>query len=102
MNRHPGDISAAVEPGSHAVAVLDGAGWHKSGDLNIPDNLSLPHRQPYSPELNPTKRILEYWKPSHLPNRVFQIVQEVCIGVRMAWLEREDAPGLFRSITSRK
>ena len=27
--------------GKHAVMVLDGAGWHKSKDLEIPSNVSL-------------------------------------------------------------
>ena len=102
MNRHFGDFSAAVEPGSHAVVVLDGAGWHKSRDLDIPDHLSLPHLPPYSPELNPTKIDFEYLKSNHLANRVFQIVQNVCIGVKMARVEFEDNPNLIKSITSRE
>ncbi len=102
MNRHFGDISAAVEPGSHAVVVLDGAGWHKSRDLDIPTNLSLLHLPPYSPELNPMENVFEYLKSNHLANRVFKLVEDVCTGVTMAWLAFENNPDLIKSITARK
>ena len=95
-------LSDAVELGSHAVVVLDGAGWHKSKDLDIPSNLSLLHLPPYSPELNPMENVFEYLKSNHLANRVFRLVEDVFIGVKMAWLEFEDAPDLIKSITSRK
>jgi transposase len=32
---------------------MDKAGWHRSGDLVVPKNLSLVFLPPYSPELNP-------------------------------------------------
>ena len=41
MNRYLEDISEQVAPGSHAVLVLDGAGWHNSKELAIPKNISL-------------------------------------------------------------
>ncbi len=46
----------SVIAGNH-LPVTDGAGWHKSGDLNIPENLSILFLPPYSPELNPTENI---------------------------------------------
>ena len=102
MNRHLGDNRAAVGPGNHAVVVLDSAGWHKSRDLDIPSNLSLLHLPPYSPELIPMENVFEYLKSNHLANRVFRLVEDVFIGVKMAWLEFEDVPDLIKSITSRK
>jgi len=43
MNLHLAEIGKHVEPGSHAVVVLDGAGWHQPGDrLHIPDNQPAP------------------------------------------------------------
>ena len=44
--------SASVRPGNHCVLVLDGAGWHKSKELEIPENITLLLLPPYSPELN--------------------------------------------------
>ncbi len=45
------------------ILVLDGAGWHKSKDLLIPDNMTLVFLPPYSPELNPIERL---WLYHHL------------------------------------
>ena len=42
MNLHLAEISRNVTPGNHAVVLLDGAGWHQTGDkLTVPDNISL-------------------------------------------------------------
>ncbi len=57
MNEHLAATGAAVAPGAHGVVVLDGAGWHRSGDLLVPPNLTLLHLPPYSPELNPMEQI---------------------------------------------
>ena len=53
MNLHLAEISRTVAPGAHAVLVLDGAGWHSSKTLIVPENISLLSLPPYSPELNP-------------------------------------------------
>ncbi len=57
MNRHLGDISAAVQEGHHAVVVMDRASWHRSNGLEVPANLSLLHLPPYAPELNAIERV---------------------------------------------
>jgi hypothetical protein len=41
MEAHLVEISATVEPGAHAVLILDQAGWHMSPKLEIPDNITL-------------------------------------------------------------
>src|SRR5215203_1707165 len=50
------ELARAVPARTHAVLVLDGAGWHVSEDLAVPANLTLVHPPPYSPELNPVER----------------------------------------------
>ena len=45
------ELARAVPAGSHATLVLDGAGWHVSGRLSVPANLTLIHPPPSSPEL---------------------------------------------------
>ena len=49
-----------------AILVLDGAGWHKAKDLNIPSNINLIFLPPYSPELNPVERLWAYIKSTLL------------------------------------
>ena len=53
MEAHLAKISRRVTAGAHAVLVLDGAGWHTSPKLRVPDNISLLPLPRYSPELNP-------------------------------------------------
>jgi len=60
MNKHLQEIGKAVAPGAHAALVLDGAGWHDSADLVMPDNITPMVLPPYSPELNPVENIWEY------------------------------------------
>src|SRR5204862_276255 len=50
---HLAEIGRRVAPGAHAVVVLDGAGWHASGGLAVPENLTLLPLPSYSPDLNP-------------------------------------------------
>jgi hypothetical protein len=63
------ELSRAVPAGTHAVLVLDGAGWHVSPDLEVPPNLTLVHPPPYSPELNPVERVWEYLRDRWLSHR---------------------------------
>jgi len=60
MNQHLAEISSAVSLGAIALLVLDGAGWHSSPKLVVPDNIVLLPLPPYAPELNPTENIWEY------------------------------------------
>src|SRR5438270_12292323 len=58
MALHLAEISQAVEPGCHAVLLLDQAGWHLSDKLAIPDNITLMPLPAKSPELNPDRKHL--------------------------------------------
>ncbi len=41
------------------VLIMDGAGWHKLQDLEIPENIKIIHLPAYAPELNPVERLLK-------------------------------------------
>jgi hypothetical protein len=41
MTLHLAEIAQAVTPGSHAVLLLDQAGWHVSRKLKVPPNITL-------------------------------------------------------------
>ena len=85
MNQHLAAISAAVAPGAHGVIILDGAGWHRSGDLLVPANLTLLHLPPYSPELNPMEQIILLLKSNRFANRVFKDVAALRQARWTAW-----------------
>jgi transposase len=57
--------------------IMDGAGWHKSKTLIIPENISIIHLPPYSPELNPTEKLWQYSKENTIKNKVFDTLEEL-------------------------
>jgi hypothetical protein len=64
MNQHLAEISRHVSVGAIAVLVLDGAGWHTSPRLKLPDNIVLLPLPAYSPELNPVENVWEFLRAS--------------------------------------
>jgi hypothetical protein len=72
MQAHLLEISAAVAPGAHAVLLLDRAGWHLSGKLAVPGNITLLPLPPRCPELNPVENVWQFLRENWLSNRVFR------------------------------
>jgi hypothetical protein len=72
MQLHIDEIALHVAKGNHAVLLLDRAGWHTTGALKWPRNITpvlLPSR---SPELNPVEQIWQFLRANFLSNRVFE------------------------------
>jgi transposase len=65
------EFSAAIVPGVQAVLIWDGAGYHTSGRLEVPANVSLIRLPPYSPELNPIENLWHYLRSHHWSNRKY-------------------------------
>lgn len=85
MNAHLEFISCQAGSDKHVVLVLDQAGWHVAKALRVPDNITLLHLTPYSPELNPVERIWAYLKSHYLSNRVFRDYDDLLTSSREAW-----------------
>lgn len=66
------DEVALRHPNERIIMVLDGAGWHKSKLLKVPDNMKLVSLPPYSPELNPVEHIWDELREKFFHNRVFE------------------------------
>jgi transposase len=58
-------------PREFILMVLDGAGWHRAGDLVVPVNMRLQALPARSPELNPAEHLWEELREKWLGNRVF-------------------------------
>lgn len=102
MNLHLVEISRHIAPGAHAVVVLDGAGWHQTGSrLRVPDNISLLHLPPYSPELNPVENVWQYLRQNQLSNRGFASYDTIVDTCCAAWNALMAAPLRIKSIASR-
>src|SRR5207237_10505397 len=102
MNLRLAEISRNVTAGSHAVLLLDGAGWHRTGGkLNVPANISLLKLPPYSPELNPVENIWQYLRQNQLSNRVFDSYDAIVDACCDAWNALTAERGRIQSIASR-
>ena len=101
MNAHLAEIARNVTPGAHAVLILDGAGWHGSAALEVPDNLSLLTLPPYSPELNPVENVWAYLRANKLAISVFESYDEIVDACCKAWNFFANDPVAIASITSR-
>jgi transposase len=72
--------------GKQVILVMDGAGWHKSKSLLIPENIEIVYLPPYSPELNPVEKLWQYIKSHTIKNRIYGTIDElknaVCTFIR--------------------
>lgn len=57
--------------------IMDGAGWHKSKDLVVPENIKIVYLPPYSPELNPVERLWLYIKSKLLNNKLYETISDL-------------------------
>lgn len=85
MSVYLGMVSAELGPKEHAVLIMDGAGWHKSKRLVVPENITILILPPYSPELNPVERLWAYLRSHYLANRVYDDYQHLLDAGAQAW-----------------
>jgi len=62
MALHLIEIPNTVAPGAHAVLLLDQAGWHMTGKLSVPTNITLLPLPEKSPEPNPVENIWQFMR----------------------------------------
>ena len=101
MEAHLADMSRRVSAGAYAVLVLDGAGWHTSPKLRVPDNISLLLLPRYSPELNPVENVWEFLRANFLSQRVWANYDAIVDACCDAWNKLMRMPGQIASIATR-
>ena len=89
MAAHLIEISAAVDPGAHAVLIVDQAGWHLTPKLAIPDNITVLALPPRSPELNPVENVWQFMRDNWLSNRIFKSYEDIVALCCQAWNNRK-------------
>jgi hypothetical protein len=103
MNEHLKEISAQVARGSHAILILDGAGWHQTGGkLIVPQNITLLPLPSYAPELNPMENVWEYLRGNKLCALVWDNYDAIVRACRDAWQFLVDDPARIQSIGTRE
>jgi putative transposase len=59
------------------ILVLDGASWHRSGALIVPDNIRLVYLPPATPEMNPIEQIWTWLRCRGFRNETFTTLDKV-------------------------
>ena len=98
MNQHLEEIARAVDPGAHAVLILDQAGWHSTPKLIVPDNITLLFLPARAPELNPVENVWQFMRDNWLSNRIFQTHDDIVEHCCCAWNRLIDQPWRIMSI----
>jgi transposase len=98
MQLHLDQISRHVARKAHGVVLMDRAGWHISGDLMVPRNLTIILLPSRSPELNPVENIWQYLRANWLSNRVFETYDDILDAGCRAWNNLIDQPEQITSI----
>jgi transposase len=82
---------ASRHPGEKIVMVLDGAGWHASQTLRVPESIRLLPLPPYAPELNPVEHLWDELREKFFNNLVFDSTKalEDHLEVALRTLEHE-------------
>jgi hypothetical protein len=90
------DEVAARYRNERIIMIVDGAGWHKSSEIRLPDNLRLLSLPPYAPELNP---VWDDLREKHFHNHVFDSLDALENHLVTALLAYENNAKCVASIT---
>ncbi|HYE35556.1 IS630 family transposase [Methylocaldum sp.] len=82
------------------VLVVDGAGWHKSEQFQLPPNLRLLFLPPYAPELNPVEHLWDELREKSFHNRVFDSLNALEDHLEHTLRDLENDPARVYSITA--
>lgn len=110
MSLHLAERSLAIDPGAHGVLLMDQAGWHMTGKLEVPENISIIPLPPKCPELNallsavegPVENIWQFMRDNWLSNRIFTSHDNIIDLCCDAWNRLVDQPWCIMTIGRRK
>ena len=90
-----------LEPGAHAVLILDRAGWHGSRRLDrAREHHARCRCRPTAPELNPVERVWLYLRERFLSHRVLDGYRAVLDAACRAWNALAAETGRLASLTA--
>ena len=91
-------FSGTLSEDEQAVMIWDGAGFHVSGKLQVPHNISLMKLPPYSPELNPIENLWHYLKSHFWSNRSYPDYDALEDAAIQAWKKAVLDTELMKSV----
>jgi transposase len=81
------------------ILQVDQAGWHRSQQLQIPENIRLIFQPPYSPQVNPVEHIWEELREKHFANRIFSSLDDLQEHLCSALIDLSSHPDFVCSMT---
>lgn len=92
------EFSATLSAEEHAVMVWDGAGFHTSKRLCMPENVTPLQLPAYSPELNPIENLWHYLKSHYWSNRAYADYEALEAAAVEAWHHAVLDPELMKTV----
>ena len=102
MNVFLQEFSRSLAPDVQAVLLWDGAGFHRSGGLRVPQNVCLVELPPYSPQLNPIENLWHYLRSHQWSNRWYEDYDALMEAAIDAWRKVALLPDTVRSVCRAK
>jgi transposase len=81
------------------LLVVDQAGWHTGGEVDLPEGIELEFLPKGSPELMPAERLWPLTNEA-LANGLFEEIEEVEEALVRRCIELLDQPGIIRDLTN--
>ena len=86
-------------PEDRIILCCDGAAWHKSKVLRVPENIRLFFIPPYTPEMNPIEQIWKELRKMGFRNEIFSTLEKVVD--RLCDVINDLSAEVIRSVTAR-
>lgn len=83
----------------HILLILDKAGWHTGGDLELPEGMHLEFLPSGSPELQPTDRLWPLTNEA-LANRLFEEIEQIEQTLMNRCVQLLDQSELIKDLTN--
>jgi transposase len=92
------ELATQIPDGVHVILLWDQAGFHTSGELRVPPNVTPLYLPPYSPELNPMENLWHYLRSHYWSNRVYESYDALLDAATDAWLKIITLPHVITSV----
>ena len=86
-------------PRHFILMLVDGAGWHISKKVKVPENIRLIKQPSHSPELNPVEHIWEEIREKHFHNKAMHSLDDVEANLCRGLVKLMHDPDRVRSMT---
>jgi transposase len=98
VNEFLAQFAKTIPADEYAVMLWDGAGFHASKQLRVPDNVTVVTLPAYSPELNPIENLWHYLKSHYWSNRAYDDYDALEEAAVAAWRKAALDAGLMKSV----